>query len=223
MAEPHYSKIRRRRRRRSHFVRRLWQFTVLILFLLALGAAIFSASRHFPIETLIVGSIFVVAGLGLVLYIAELYVIGWVVDFLDGIGVPKFHARSVPLEYEQVGEIVIVTLRENIATAGQCQSVQQELKRRVDEHQCNFVLDFSYAGRISQNFRPVMVHLLKAARREAKKQGKPESLVALPRGDLFRVFDDRELALAEMARQGGDGWVVLCSVPVGTRAVTECE
>ena len=198
-----------RRRRRSPFGGRVWRFAVLVLFLLASGAVLLRAARHFPIETLIVGSVFVIALIGLVLYIAELYLIGWVVDFLDGLGVPKFHARSVPLEYEQVGEIIVVTLRDNIATVRDCGSVLKELKRLVDEHHCNFVLDFSYAGRISQNFRPVMVHLMKAARREAKRLGRPETIVAVPRGERFHVFEDRKKAVEEIERQGGNGWVAL--------------
>ena len=79
-------------------------------------------------------------------YIGNLVIIGWVVDFLSGIGVPKFRAKPVPLEYEQVGEIIVVKLRDNIATLGQCQTVQSQLKHLVAEHHSDFVLDFAGTG-----------------------------------------------------------------------------
>ena len=160
-----------------------------------------------------------IAGIGIVLFLGELVVIGWAVDFLSAIGVPKFKARAIPLQYEQVGEIIVVTLRDNIATAGQCQAVQKELKRMVDEHHCDFVLDFFHAGRISRSFREVIVYLIKAARKEAGRSGKTDRPAVLPRGEAFSVFDDRQRAVEEMSRDGGHGWVVLCSVPVGVRAV----
>jgi hypothetical protein len=91
----------------------------------------------------------------------------------------------------------------------------------IDEHHCNFVLDFLYAEKISISFRGVMVHLMKAARREAGELGKPYRPVALPHGAVFRVFNDRERAVEEMSKHDGHGWVVLCSVPVGIRAVSD--
>ena len=134
---------------------------------------------------------------------------------------PKSQARSVPLEHEQVGEIIVVKLRNNIATDRQCLSVQKQLKCLIDEHHCNFVLDFLYAEKTSKSFRGVMVHLMKAARREAGELGKPYRPVALPHGAVFRVFNDRERAVEEMSKHEGHGWVVLCSVPVGIRAVSD--
>ena len=71
------------------------------------------------------------------------------------------------------------------------------------------------------NFRPVMIQLLKAARREAGHLGKPHMPLLLPQGDVFKVFDDKQQAVEAMSRHGGHGWVVLCSVPVGIRAVSE--
>jgi len=165
------------------------------------------------------GTVIAIAGIGVVLYIGELVIIGWVVDFLSAIGMPKFQARAIPLEYEPVGEIIVVTLRDNVATAGQCQSVQNQLKHLIDEHRCDFVLDFFHAGRISKSFRGVMLHVMKAARREAERLGKLDQPVGLPGREEFSVFDDRQSAVEEMSRNGGHGWVVLCSVPVGTRAV----
>ena len=134
---------------------------------------------------------------------------------------PKIRATPIPLEYEQIGEIIVVTLRDNIITLGQCQTVQKQLGRLVDEHHCDFVLDFLYAEKISKSFRGVMVRFVKAARREAEKLGKPYRPVALPRGAVFKVFADRRRAIEEMSKHDGHGWVVLCCVPVGIRAVSD--
>ncbi len=214
-----------RRRRRSRFGKRPWQFSLSFLFLLTticgLLLSVFSVVRRFPIESLIIATVIAIAVIGVVLYIWELVIIGWIVDFLSELGMPKFRAKPVPLEFEQVGEIIVVKLRDNIATVRHCQSVQRQLKHLIDEQHCDFVLDFSRAGNVSRSFRGVMVHLLKAARREAEKLGKPYLPVALPRGDVFQVFDDRQRAVDEMSKHGGHGWVVLCSVPVGIRAVSE--
>lgn len=134
---------------------------------------------------------------------------------------PKFRAKPIPLEYEAVGEIVVVELHDNVGTAGQCQSVERQLKRLIDEQYCDFILDFSHAGNISRSFRGVMVRTMKAAHRKAEGLGKPHFPVALPCGAVFRVFDDRQRAVEEMSQHGGHGWVVLCGVPVGIRAVSE--
>lgn len=207
-------------RRRLPSGKRPLQFSLLSLFVLTtLCAALLSVYKSFPLETLIFATVIVIAVIGVVLYIWELTIIGWVVNFLSGIGVPKIQARPVPLEYEQVGEIVVVNLRDNIATVRDCQLVEKQLNGLVHEHHCDFVLDFLNAERISTNFREVMVALMKAASREAETLGKADRPVALPRGETFRVFDDRERAVQEMSRHAGHGWVVVCSVPVGTRAV----
>jgi hypothetical protein len=187
----------------------------------ALLLSLVSVVRRFPLESLIMAVVIAIAVSGVILYIWELVIIGWIVDFLAELGMPKFRAKPVPLQWEPVGEIVVVKLRDNIATVLHCQSVEKQLKHLVDEHHCDFVLDFSQAGNVSRNFRGVMVHLLKAARREAEKLGKPYLPMALPRGDVFRVFDDSQRAVEEMSRHGGHGWVVLCAVPVGIRAVPE--
>jgi hypothetical protein len=149
----------------------------------------------------------------------QLAIIGGIVDFLAQLGLPSIHASTIPLEYELVGEMVVVTLRDNIATAAQCQSVERELNRLINEHRCDFILNFLFAGRISKQFRGVIVKLTKAARKEARSLGKPDRLLALPHGELFQLFDDVDRAVEEMSRHGGHGWVVLCSVPVGIRAV----
>jgi hypothetical protein len=196
---------------------------ILVLFLLMVkvGPLLLDVATRYPFESLIVAGILVGSGVLVILYIGELVVLGWVVDFLAEIGMPKILAEPVPLEYEQVGEIIVVNLHDNIATVGQCQAVQKQLKRLIDEQHCDFVLDFLYAEKISRSFRSVMIYLLKAARREAGKLGKPYRPVALPRGAVFRVFDDRGRAVEEMSKQAGHGWVVLCSAPVGVRAVSE--
>ena len=97
-------------------------------------------------------AVIAIALIGIFLYIGELFIIGWVVDFLSEVGMPKFLARPVPLEYEQVGEIIVVKLHDNIGTAGQCQSVEKQLRRLIDEQHCDFILDFSHAGNISKKF-----------------------------------------------------------------------
>lgn len=214
-----------RRGRRSSSGTPPFQFALSLLLMLAAICAVLlgvlSVFRRFPLETLIFATVIAIAVMGVVLYIWGLVIIGWVVDFLSDIGMPKFLARPVPLQYEQVGEIVVVTLRDNIATAGHCLSVEKQLKRLVDEQHCDFVLDFLYAGNVSTSFRGVMLRLMKAARREAEKLGKPYFPLALPQGELFRVFDDGQRAIEEMSKHAGHGWVVLCSVPVGIRAVSE--
>jgi hypothetical protein len=209
-----------RRARRSAFGWRLWQFSLLFLLLLAVYAVLPKVFRSYPLETLITAAVLALTGVSIVLYIGELVVVGWVVDFLSAIGMPKF-IKPVPLECEQVGEITIVTLRDNITTVLQCQSVQKQLKTLIDAHHCDFVLDFFYSGSVSRSFRGVMLHVTKATRREAAKLGKPYRPVALPHGEVFRVFDDRRCAVEEMFKHDGHGWVVLCSVPVGIRAVSE--
>jgi hypothetical protein len=206
---------------RRSFLKTLPGILVLLLLALPIGVVLLSVSRRYPVETLIIAAVCAVCGVAIVLYIGELVVVGWVVDFLSEIGVPKIQARPDPLEYEQIGEIIVVTLRDNIATLLQCQAVQKQLNRLIDEHHCNFVLDFSYPEKISKTFREVMVEFVKAARTEAEKLGKPYRPVTLPNGPVFRVFDDRERAVEEMSAYDGHGWVVLCSVPVGIRAVSD--
>jgi hypothetical protein len=210
-----------RRGRRSPSGRRVWQFSLLFLLVLTtIWAVLLSVSKTFPLETFIMATVFAIAGIGIVLYIGELVVVGWIVDFLSEIGMSHFQAAPAPLECERAGEILVVTLRDNIATTRQCQAVQEQLQCLIDEHHCDFVLDFLYAGNIATSFRAVMVYLTKAARREADNLGKPYRPVALPRGESFPSFEDRQRAVEEMSRHGGHGWVVLCSVPVGIRAVS---
>ena len=203
------------------FLETLLGISILLLCVLALGAELLSIFRSFPLQTLIAVGLVAICGLAIVLYIWELVIIGWVMDFLTKIGMPKIRAVPAPLEYEQVGEITVVKLRDNIATVLDCQAVQKELNRLIEEGHCDFVLDFAHAGKISRHFRRVMVHVMKAARKEAVKLGKPYRPVALPHGQMFRVFDNRRRAVAEMSKHDGHGWVVLCSVPFGIRAVSE--
>jgi hypothetical protein len=188
---------------------------------LAILAALYRVSNVYPFETLLVAGVLALAASGIMLYVGQLFVLGWVVDFLDSLGQPKSKLLTVPLECEQVGEAIVVRLRENIANAAECKAVERQLKRVIEEHFCDFVLDFSAAGRISRHFRGVMIYLLKAARREAESLGKPYYPLGLPPGELFPIFDDNKEAIKEMARHGGHGWVALCGVPVGVRAVPE--
>jgi hypothetical protein len=179
-----------------------------------------AVSRRFPPNSLIVALVFAIATIAVLLYLGELFIIGWVVDFLSEIGVPKIQVRPVPLEYEQIGEIVVVKLHDNIATVAQCYSVQKQLKHLIDQQHCDFVLDFASAQRVSMRLRGVILHFNKAARKEAGKLGKPYRPLELPSGAVFKVFQDRRRAVEEMSKHEGHGWVVLCSVPVGIRAVS---
>ena len=118
-----------------------------------------------------------------------------------------------------VGQITIVTLSDNIASARECRSVQEQLDRLIAAGRCNLVLDFSGVKKLAIGFRDVLVHVTEAAREQARTQGN----VGGGESDLgarFRIFGDREAALAEMSRHAGHGWVVLCAVPVGIRAVS---
>ena len=176
-----------------------WQFingilvaVILVLLAVIAGPMLLRGLKSYPLEILIVVGILGVAVLAIVFYVWELVVIGWIMDFLMSIGVPKIRAVQVPLEFEQVGEIVVVKLCTNLASVLECESVQRQLQHLIDERHCDFILDFLQAGKISRRFRGVMIHVMKAARREAVKLGKPYRPVALPRGELFRVFSDRK-------------------------------
>jgi hypothetical protein len=209
-------------RRRTSPDRRSWLLPFWLLLLsIAICWVLLSVFRRFPMETLIFGTVIVIAVSGVLLYIGELFVLGWVVDFLSDFGMPKSKARLVPLDWECVGDVIVVTLRDNIATAAQCRTVEKQLKCLLDEHHCDFILDFYFAARVSKSFREVMLNLMKAARKEAENAGKPDRSMTLPDGATFRVFDDKQEAVEEMSRQGGHGWVVLCSVPTGIRAVAD--
>jgi hypothetical protein len=205
-------------RYRRRFLRAVLGLSFLFLLVVAIYEALVAVFWRFPLETLIVLGVFAVCGVALVLCAGELVVVGWIVDFLAEIRMPGIQAKPIPLEYQRVGEIIVVKLRDNIITLQQCQSVQKQLKRLIGEHHCNFVLDFSSAEKISKRFRGVMVYIMKAARREAGKRGTPYRVTALPRGSVFQVFDNSQRAVEEMSQHDEQGWVVLCSVPVGIRA-----
>jgi hypothetical protein len=189
---------------------------VALCVLIANSALLFTVGRRFPLETDIALAVLAAAGIGVALYVGELTII----DFLLWITTPILREAQEPMDCEQVGEMLVVKLGDNIASVWHCQMVSRQLSRLIDEQHCNFILDFSGIGRLSTNFRDVIVRLTAAARREAEKQGRPYRPVAPSPGMAFPVFDDRQTALAEMGRHDGYGWVVLCSVPVGIRAVS---
>jgi hypothetical protein len=201
------------------FLKRSVGLVLLYLAVLAAVLALLKALTVYPIETAIIVGILCISGLGVILYVWELVVIGWVMDFLMRIGVPRPSIISTPLEYEKVGGIIVVPLH-NVASVLDCQSVERQLRQLIDEGHCDFVFDFLPAGKISRHFREVMLHVMKAAHAEAAKGGKPCRPPALSEGEVFRVFADRRQALEEMARHEGHGWVVVCSVPFGLRAVS---
>jgi hypothetical protein len=201
---------------------RRWALRLLsLLTLITVCEALVIVTRRFPFEALLAAVVLAVFFACMVLYIGELIVLGWIVDFLSELGMPKIQARPIPLQYERIGQIVVVTLRDNVSTVLQCQLVQQQLTGLIAEHHCDFVLDFSCVGRVSKSFRGVMIHFIKAARKEAGRLGKPYRSIAEPHGKLFTVFGDRQCAIEEMSQHDGHGWVVLCSVPAGVRAVSE--
>ncbi len=182
---------------------------------------LFGVGREFPLQTLILVSIVTMSAIFIALYMAELVVLHWMVDVFDWITLPRRHAKDDPLEYDQVGEVIIVKLGGHIVTGKQCHAVQKQLKHLIDEHHCDFILDFSGIARLSRSFRGVMIRLQTAARREAERLGKPYRPDSLPPRELFCMFDDRESAVEEMNKHDGHGWVVLCGVPPGIRAVSD--
>jgi hypothetical protein len=210
-----------RRDRRSPSGRRPWQFSLFALFVATTFCAVLlSVGKTYPLETLIVLAIIAFALLGVALFVGELVIIGWIMDLFSWMSMLGLHAKEAPLEYQQVGEMIVVKLSDNIVSVRQCRSVQKQLQRLVDERHCDFILDFSCIGKISSRFHGVMTGLSRAARREAGRQARPYRPVALPPGELFRIFDDRQSAVEEMAGHDGHGWVVLCCVPAGIRAVS---
>jgi hypothetical protein len=202
--------------------RRPWLLALVGLILLtAVAVAVLEVGKRFPLGTLIIGTILALSAIAIALYVGELVVIGWIVDFLEWVTSPHIRARYAPLEFEQVGEMLIVKLSDHIVTAEHCQAVGRQLERFVDEHYCDFILDFSAVGRLSRSFRGVMMQLAAAAREEAQRRGKPFRPVAVPPGEIFRMFDDKAGAIAEMGTHAGHGWVVLCGVPPGIRAASD--
>ena len=157
-------------------------FTVALLYLFVLAALtlLLAALTAYPIQTLIIVGIAAFSVLAVVLYIWELVAIGWIMDFLERIGMPRIQAVSVPLEYEEVGQIVVVGLRNNIGSVLDCQSVEKQLLQLIDEGRCDFIFDFRHAGKVSRHFHAVMLHVMKAAGASG------EAWQALPTGRAAR-------------------------------------
>jgi hypothetical protein len=199
-----------------------WQVGIAALFVLTpIFVVLLDVAKRFPLETLTAVAILAFAAVCIVLYVGELVVIGWIMDAAVFLTTPRTRQKPVPIQCEQIGEILVVKLGDTIATFEQCQSVQKQLIRLIGEHHCDFILDFSSVKNISSGFRGVIVRLTRAVRAEARRLGRQYCPLAVPGGELFRVFADRHSAVKEMARHDGHGWVVLCSVPVGIRAVSE--
>ncbi len=177
--------------------------------------------KGFPLQTLIVLGIVAGSLLAVMLYVSELVVLGWLLDFPTWLAERALPAAHVPLEFERTGEITVVKLSENIASARECRSVQEQLDRLIAEGQCDLVVDFGGVKKLASGFREVLVHVTGSARRAAEKRGQSCRGPDLPPGETFHVFAGREEAIAEMARYEGHGWVVLCAVPVGIRAVSD--
>lgn len=171
-------------------------------------------------ETLIVLGIVAGSVLAIFLYVGELVVIGWIVDFPAWLAERAMPAAHVPLEVEHAGEITVVTLSDNIASARECRSVKEQLDRLIAGGRCDLILDFSRVKKLASGFHDVLVHVTRAAWKAADRRGHAYRGPELPPGERFRVFADRDEAIAEMSRCAGHGWVVLCAVPVGIRAVS---
>ncbi len=140
---------RRARDRRLRPDRRPWLLAPVALIALAIiGVAVLKAAERFPLGTLIFGTIFALSAVAVVLYIGELVVLGWLVDVLDWIASSGIRARYAPLEFDQVGEVLIVKLGDHIVSDEHCQAVQRQFDRFVGEHYCDFILDFSAVGRL---------------------------------------------------------------------------
>ena len=184
-------------------------------------AILLKAYKGFPMETLIVLGIIAGAVVAIVLYIGELVVIGWIADFPAWLAERAMPAAHVPLEIEHAGPITIVKLSDNIASARECRSVQEQLDRLVAADRCDLILDFARVKKLAAGFRDVLVHVTRAVRKAVEKRGQPYRGPEPAKGETFPVFADCEQALAEMGRHDGHGWVVLCAVPVGIRAVSD--
>ena len=204
---------------------RLLLTIVLVLAFLALvalmcGPSLLDFVKRRPLDSLLVAAILIGSAIAVILYIGELVVLGWIVDFIDRIGMPKPRG-PVPLEFEQFGQTTVVAVPEIVATVRDCRSMQEQLKGLIDAHHCDFVFDFSRAEKLSRHFRQVLLYAAKAARKEAWNLGIPARPLPLPVGAKFKVFEDRQQAMETMAKHDGHGWVVLCGVPFGLRALSK--
>ena len=162
----------------------LLTLAVLCLLAPAAGVGLLNVYERFPLQTLILATVLALSGICVFLYVGELVIIGWVVDFLSEIGMPAVQVRSLPLQCEQVGEILVVTLPDCIATIPECQSVQKQLNRLVDEQHCDFILDFHSVRNISRRFRGVMFHLMKAAAGRPQNSANPIARLLCRAGSL---------------------------------------
>ena len=195
--------------RRLQSARQRLQFSIFALVaMIAISAVLLKFATNFPFQAFLAAVVFAIAAVAIVLYVGELVILGWIVDLVLLIVAPKLQADQAPLEYEQRGEVLIVKLSDNIVTVGQCLSMQRQLNRLIEEHHYDFILDFVRVRNISRRFRGIMVRFMKAARKEAESLGRPFRPIDLPRGEVFRVFDNRELrdgrnAQARRAWMGG--------------------
>jgi hypothetical protein len=201
--------------------RRPWQYSLAALFVLTTVCAVaLKAAIALPFEGLIIAGIVALCLLAVTMYVGVLVVIGWAIDIPIWLAERAMPPAYVPLEIEHVGEITVVTLSDNIASARECRSVRQQLDRLIAEHHCDLLIDFSSIKKLNSGFREVLIIVTKAARKEAEKQGLPYREFELPAGEIFPIYENRERALAEMTRHKGRGRVVLCAVPVSIRAVS---
>jgi hypothetical protein len=57
-----------------------------------------------------------------------------------------------------------------------------------------------------------LLRLMKRARTVAEQLGKRATAPPRPLGRVFKMFDDRANAVAEMSKFNGHGWIVFCPV-----------
>ena len=81
-------------RYRRPFLKTLLGFSVLLLFVLTICAVLPGVARRFPFEALIGVAVSAICVIAIVLYVWELVIIGWVVDFLSEIGVPRISSKT---------------------------------------------------------------------------------------------------------------------------------
>ena len=81
--------------------RRPWQYSLLALFVLTtVIAVLLSIGVTFPLETFIVLGLVAASAVAVLLYVGELVVLGWIIDFPAWLAERAMPAAHVPLECE---------------------------------------------------------------------------------------------------------------------------
>ena len=120
--------------------------------------------------------------------------------------------RENAIVYDQVGEITVVKLPRFLRSQEACDAVDVQLQRLLDDQRCDFILDFADTDFMSTRFIAHLIRLARRAKTVAEQTGKRTATPACPRGQFFKMFDDRASAVEEMSQFDGHGWCVFCSV-----------